>query len=57
MLRWLHRSFRLRPRQVAYYDEHTPLVDERGNTMLLASIRADRSLMRAGIDPARMLGR
>jgi hypothetical protein len=42
MLRWVDRSFKLRPHQVGYYDEHTPLTNDRGNTMLLACMKAER---------------
>jgi hypothetical protein len=43
MLRWVDRSFRLRPHQVGYY-RRSPieLIDERGHTMLTASIKTLR---------------
>jgi hypothetical protein len=44
MLRWVERSFLLRPHQVAYYERSLlELMDERGNTMLLATMKADRA--------------
>jgi hypothetical protein len=42
MLRWVDRSFKLRPFQVVYYDAHTPLMNDRGDTMLLACMKAER---------------
>jgi hypothetical protein len=43
MLRWVNRSFRLRPRPVVYYKRSlTELIDERGHTMLTACFRTMR---------------
>jgi hypothetical protein len=45
MIRWVDRSFVLRPHQVAYHARSLlELVDERGNTMFLASLKAHRNL-------------